>query len=533
MGSMQLPGDKPAAPARHAPLAATVVTTDVRSVATDALVVNLFQGVTTPTGATGAVDAALGGAISRVIAAGDLSGKLGETAVLYPQGEIQAKRVIVVGLGPESSFSVEAARRASASALLTAKRLGAADVATIAHGAGSGSSEGGGGGGLGSEAAAQATLEGALLATYAFAGWRGGKDERRIESLTLVGNEPADTAAFEAAAAVANALNAGASLARDLVNLPPNVATPRFIAEQALALTRSTSLKVDVGDLAWAEERKMGAFVSVARGSANPPAFIRIEHNAGRDDLPTIVLVGKGVSFDSGGLSLKTRDGMVTMKCDMGGAAAVIGALLAASRLDLPLHIVGLCPCVENMPDGAAFRPGDVVVASNGVSIEIISTDAEGRLALADALVHAGEYRPQAVVDIATLTGASVTALGAGVAASLFSTDEALSAALVASGRESGEKVWPMPLFDEYRQTIKSKVVADLRNTGGAQGGVGTAAVFLQAFTDYPWAHVDMAGMALDDSGSKERPYQVPGATGYGVRLLVSYLRNAARRGAA
>ncbi len=532
MGSMQLSGDKPAAPARHAPLTASVVTGDVRSVATDALVVNLFQGVTTPTGATGAVDAALGGAIGRVIAAGDLSGKLGETAVIYPQGEIPAERVIVVGLGSESSFSVEAARRASASALVTAKRLGAADVATIAHGAGSAGS-GSSGGGLGSEAAAQATLEGALLASYAFAGWRGGKDERRIERLTLVGNDPATAAAFEAAAAVANALNAGASLARDLVNLPPNVATPRFIAEQALALTRSTSLKVDVGDLAWAEERKMGAFVSVARGSANPPAFIRIEHNAGRDDLPTIVLVGKGVSFDSGGLSLKTRDGMVTMKCDMGGAAAVIGALLAASRLDLPLHVVGLCPCVENMPDGAAFRPGDVVVASNGVSIEIISTDAEGRLALADALVHAGEYRPQAVVDIATLTGASVTALGAGVAASLFSTDDALSAALVASGRESGEKVWPMPLFDEYRQTIKSKVVADLRNTGGAQGGVGTAAVFLQAFTAYPWAHIDMAGMALDDSGSKERPYQVPGATGYGVRLLVGYLRNAARRGAA
>lgn len=527
---MQLAGDKPAAPEPHQPLTATVINADVTDVETDALVVNLFQGVESPGGATGAVDAALGGAISHLIAAGDLRGKLGETAVLYPQGEIRAKRVIVVGLGPERSFSVEAARRAAGAASLAAKRLGAADLATVAHGAAGGSL----GASLQPEAAAQATLEGALLATYSFAGWRNAKDERRLESVALVEVDSAKAKAFEDAAKLANALNAGASLARDLVNMPPNVATPKFIADKALALTASTSLKVEVGDLAWAEARKMGAYVAVGRGSANPPAFVRMEHNAARkaahSDLPTIVLVGKGVSFDSGGLSMKTAAGMVTMKCDMGGAAAVIGTMLTVSLLDLPLHVVGLCPCVENMPDGAAYRPGDVLVASNGVSIEIISTDAEGRLALADALVHAGEYKPRAVIDMATLTGASVTALGAGVASSLFSTDDSLSQALVESGQQSGEKVWPMPLFDEYRQTIKSKVVADIKNSGGQQTGVGTAAVFLQEFTNYPWAHVDMAGMALDDAGSKDKPYQVPGATGYGVRLLVGYLRGAARR---
>ncbi len=522
MTGMHLPGDKPAAPSPEALLTATVVTADVRSIEAGALIVNLFEGVTAPGGATGAVDAAMGGTISRLIASGDVRGSSGETTVLYPQGAIAAERVIVVGLGPAGSFSLEAARRASATALQAAQRLGASDVATIAHGAGIG--------GLEPEAAAQATLEGALLASYSFKGWRRGQDgERRVARLSLVEGDPAKAAAFAAAADAANALYAGTALARYLVNLPPNVATPSFIADRARALADSSGLRVEVGDLAWAEARSMGAYVAVGRGSANPPAFIRVEHNAGRDDLPTIVLVGKGVTFDTGGLSLKTRDGMVTMKSDMGGAAAVLGAMLAVSRLDLPLHVVGLCPCVENMPDGAAYRPSDVVIASNGLSIEILSTDAEGRLALADALVHAKEFRPRAVVDIATLTGASVTALGAGVSASLFASDDALAGALLAASETSGEKVWRMPLFDEYRRTIKAKVVADLKNSGGAQGGVGTAAVFLQAFTDYPWAHIDMAGMALSDSPPKEKPYLVAGATGYGVRLLVGYLRDAAR----
>src|SRR5690606_38770594 len=249
-----------------------------------------------------------------------------------------------------------------------------------------------------------------------------------------------------------------------------------------------------------------------------------LEHNAGRDDLPTIVLVGKGVTFDSGGLSLKTRDGMMTMKSDMAGAAAVLGTMQAVGELDLPVRVVGLCPCVENMPDGRSYRPGDVVIAGNGTSIEVLNTDAEGRLALADALAYAKTFAPTAVVDIATLTGSSVTALGAGVASSLFATDPTLRARLETAAEASGERVWAMPLFEEYRKTIDSKV-ADLKNTGGASGGVGTAAVFLQAFTDYPWAHVDMAGMALVED-TKGKTYLTPGATGYGVRLLVEFLRD-------
>jgi leucyl aminopeptidase len=267
----------------------------------------------------------------------------------------------------------------------------------------------------------------------------------------------------------------------------------------------------------------MGAFLAVAQGTRNEPIFIVLEHNAGRSDLPTIVLVGKGVTFDSGGLTLKARDGMVAMKSDMGGAAAVLGATQAIAELDLPVHLVAICPCVENMPDGAAYRPSDVIIASNGVSIEIHSTDAEGRLALADALVYAGRYAPDAVVDIATLTGASITALGEGVSSSLFASSEDVAARLAAASLASGERVWRMPLFEEYKDTIDAKVAADLKNSGGAKGGVGTSAVFLQAFTDYPWAHVDMAGMALVDAPRK-KSYLTPGATGYGVRLLVDFV---------
>jgi len=279
---------------------------------------------------------------------------------------------------------------------------------------------------------------------------------------------------------------------------------------------------VDVGGRAWAREHGMGAFLAVAQGSAGEPAFVTLEMNGDRRDLPTVVLVGKGVTFDSGGLSLKTREGMVPMKSDMAGAAAVLGAMQAAAAMALPLHLVGLCPCVENMPDGAAYRPSDVLVASNGVSIEVLSTDAEGRLALADALAYARRFRPDAVVDLATLTGSCVVALGKGVAAGLFANDDALRARLERAGAATSERVWPLPLYDDYRRAIDSKV-ADIQNSGGRQAGVGTSAAFLREFVEYPWAHLDIAGMALADHAEAYRP---AGATGFGVRLLIETLRH-------
>lgn len=498
--------------------ASDVISGTIEDVAADAIVVNLFADATTPTGATGAVDAAMGGAISRLIASGDVTGKVGEVTVLYPSGGVVAPRVIVAGLGSRASFGLETVRRASAAAATKARELGAGTLASLVHGAD--------GGGLVASEAAQATLEGALLASYRFGGWRAQDQapERALTKVALVELDGGQLPQVREGAAAAAAIARGVALARDLVNLPPVHATPEYLADAAAAMAERTGLRVTVGDRAWAEERGMGAFLAIAKGSAFEPRFIELAHNEERMDLPLVVLVGKGVTFDSGGLSLKSRDGMVPMKSDMAGAAAVIGAMQTVAELDLNVRVLGLAPCVENMPDGAAYRPSDVLVASNGLSIEVISTDAEGRLALADALVHAKGYAPAAVIDIATLTGANVTALGEGVAASLFFTDPTLRARIETASEATGERVWPMPLFPEYRALIESKV-ADLKNSGGAKGGIGTSAAFLQAFTDYPWAHVDMAGLGLIEN-PRGRGYLTPGATGYGVRLFVEFLRD-------
>ncbi len=513
-------------PMEPTPLAeASLLHGDVLKSDCDALVVNLFEGVSAPGGATGAVDAALDGAITELIAAGDLEGKVGQVAVLYPRGAVPARRVLVTGLGPAEKFSTEVARRAAANAARKAVQLGASTVHTIAHGAGVG--------GLDVAAAAQATVEGSLLAGYSFRGWKSGGSGsgKRLTGVTVVEADAAKLELAEAGVSAAKAVAAGVGRARDLVNRPPNRANPQHVAAVARQVAESVGLDIEVGDRDWLERERMGALLAVAAGSRNEPAFIVMTHNAERDDLPTVVLVGKGVTFDTGGLSLKTRDGMVPMKADMAGAAAVIGAMEVVATLGVELRVVGLCPCVENMPDGAAYRPSDVVVASNGVSIEILSTDAEGRLALAEALAFARRYEADAVVDLATLTGSSVVALGAGVSASLFASDDDLAAELESASSETGERVWRMPLFDEYRKAIDAKV-ADLKNSGGARGGVGTAAVFLERFTDYPWAHVDMAGMELVDSPG-DRAYLTAGATGYGVRLLVEFLRRRADRRAA
>lgn len=517
-----MPSDN--APKRAAPytgladlVASTVEPGDITHAEADTIIVNLFQGVTGPGGATGAVDAALDGAITDLIAGGDFSGKLGEVGVLYSGGALPARRVLIAGLGPIDKFGLEAVRRASADAVTKARQLGAKRVATVVHGAGIGS--------LPVDEAAQATLEGALLATYNFGGWRqGGAEAPQLELISIVEQDDAKAELVAAGAQAAHAVARGVALARDLVNLPANYLNPDQLVATARKMAAQTGLRFSVGDRAWAERQGMGAFLAVAQGSRNEPAFIEVEHNADRTDLPLVVLVGKGVTFDSGGLSLKSRDGMISMKGDMAGAAAVLGAMQAVAELDLPVRVLGVCACVENMPDGNAFRPSDVLVAGNGLSIEVLSTDAEGRLALADALWYVQRFQPAAVVNIATLTGASVTALGAGVASSLFSNDHALRARLETAAEATSEQLWPMPLYDEYRKAVESKV-ADLKNTGGAASGVGTAAVFLEAFTDYPWAHIDMAGMGQIDS-NKGKSYLTQGATGYGVRLFVEFLRD-------
>ncbi|MBP6015421.1 MAG: leucyl aminopeptidase [Candidatus Promineofilum sp.] len=492
---------------------------DIVAAEADTLIVNLFEGVAVPGGATGALDRALAGAIADLIAGGDLKGKAGEVAVVYPRGTIGARRILVVGLGQAEKFDLDGVRRAAAVGIKRARDLGARRVASIVHGAGIG--------GLDVAAAAQATVEGSLLAVYRFDAQKKKEAAHDIDSLTLVENDGARIEAVTMGAQRAEAIVAGVELARDLVNMPPNVATPTRLAAAAQDIADVHGLALTIGDREWAAERHMGAYLAVAQGAGEPPKFIVLEHNGDRTDLPTVVLVGKGITFDTGGISIKPSDRMGDMKSDMGGAAAVLGAMEVVGRLDLPLRVIGITPCTENMPDANAYRPADVITASNGKTIEIISTDAEGRMVLADALVLAESYKPNAVIDLATLTGACVIALGAGVSAGVFCNDEGLRDQLLTAADSTRERLWPLPLFDDYRRMINSEV-ADMKNSGGRFGGVGTSAVFLQEFTNYPWAHIDIAGMALAEKAGEYSPV---GGTGFGVRLLVAYLQQLADAG--
>ncbi len=484
----------------------------------DALIVSLFAGGQ-PDGATRAVDERLDGAIGELIAGGDFSGKAGQVAVLYPRGALPARRVLIVGLGPRQGFGLEAVRRAALHAARRARALSARRIATILHGAGDPNVE----------AAAQAVAEGTLLGLYEYRGQRSAPAAANLETMELVVPHPQDVPAAQRGVDAGQTIAAGVALARDLVNLPPNICTPTYLAEAAGEAARHAGLRLEVLERTQMEALKMGALLAVAQGSDTPPRFIILEHNGPHTaEMETLVLVGKGITFDTGGYTLKTMEGMANMKSDMAGGAAVIGALQAIGTLGLPLHVVGLVPAADNMISGRAFRPQEVVTASNGVTIEIISTDAEGRLLLADALVYAGRFDPRAVVDIATLTGSCVTALGEGVAAGLFSSDDGLRDRLLAAAAATSERLWPLPLFPEYETAIESKV-ADLQNGGGRNSGVGASATFLKHFVTCPaWAHIDMAGMAL---GSKDNPYVTEkSATGFGVRLLTALAREMASK---
>lgn len=488
---------------------------NITEIAADLIVVNLFQGVTAPGGATGAVDWALGGAISAVIAAGDFAGKSGETLVLYTRGALPAPRVLVVGLGEADKFDLRAVRDAAATAVRKARDLGVKTVATIVHGAGIG--------GLDPAAAAGALVEGSRLGLYRFAGYRSRppKDWKPDpETLLVVERSSVNLPAFEIGIARGEAAAQGVMLARDLVNTPANRMTPTILAERAEALARETGLRFQALGRAECKALGMGIFMAVAEESEQEPKLIILEHNPDRPDLPTVVLVGKGVTFDSGGISLKPGEEMWKMKGDMAGAAAVIATLGVAARLNLPLHVVGLAPCAENLPGGRAQKPGDVFTGMTGKTMEVISTDAEGRMLLADALAYAARFSPAAVVDIATLTGAQAVALGP-QAAAVFANNDALAGKLLAAAEASGDRLWRLPLYDEYAEAIKSQV-ADVKNSAGRTAGIGTSAKFIEHFTEgYPWAHVDMASMALAE---EEKPAQPKGATGYGVRLFTALL---------
>lgn len=490
-----------------------VICDSIQASDADGTVLSLFEGAQ-PEGAVKAIDEALGGAVAELIASGDFSGKAQQVAVLYPRGAIPARRVILVGLGAPEAFDADAVCQAAAVAVKKARELQTARLASMLHGADR----------LGAEQAAQATVEGSLLGLYSYHGQKTAPPPPALpQRLELMASSEAELAAASEGAVRGQVVAEAVALTRDLVNLPPNICTPAYLAQVAVELAQKSGLRVEVLERKQMEALKMGALLAVAQGSDTPPRFIVLEHNADRAaELQTVVLIGKGVTFDTGGYNLKTREGMAHMKVDMAGGAAVIGAMQAIAALKLPLHVVGLVPAADNMIGSRAYRPQEVITASNGTTIEIVSTDAEGRLLLADALVYAARYQPAAVVDIATLTGACMTALGAGVAAGLFSNDDGLRDALMAASAKTAERLWPLPLFPEYEKMIESDT-ADVANGSQAKfPGVGASAVFLKRFVSYPWAHIDMAGMVM---GEREQPYIAKGkASGFGTRLLVEFV---------
>jgi leucyl aminopeptidase len=466
-------------------------------------------------------DRALSGAIAAAVASGDFEARPGQSLVLHPGDALPARRLLLVGLGEEAKLDAEALRRAAGTAVGEARQRKARTVALAVPRSRR----------VKPAEAAEALAEGAVLANYRFDAYRGGKKkdeaEAPIKSVALCGERPGDVRAARAAAKRGAIIAESQNLARDLSNEPGNALPPAELARRATRIARDVGLRSRVLDVTEMKRRKMGAILAVGGGSDRPPRMIVLEHNAPRRGAsggrrrPTICLVGKGVTFDSGGISIKPAAAMDEMKHDMSGAAAVVGALRACALLDLPLHVVGVIGAAENLPSGTAYRPGDILTSMSKKTIEVLNTDAEGRVVLADALHYARtEFDPVAMVDLATLTGACVIALGSH-ASGLFATDDKLAEHLYAAGEATGERLWRMPVWEGHRKAVESKV-ADVKNAAGREASSSTAAAFLAAFTgDTPWAHLDIAGTAWT---SKPEPYQPAGATGVGVRLLVDAL---------
>jgi leucyl aminopeptidase len=456
------------------------------------------------------------GALSAIVRRGDMQGKAGTSLLLHNVPHVPAERVLLVGLGPQNKFRDKEYREAVATAMRALNSTGAEEASLhltelavgrrdpvwkIAH-----------------------AVKVARESAYRFTSMKSKSEEpepalRRLK-LGVSGRAALRRAGagLEQGLAVAH----GVALARDLGNLPANVCTPGYLASRARELAKHYRMKVEVLERSDMERLGMETLLSVARGSTQPPKFITVEHRGGPKKMKPIVLVGKGITFDTGGISLKPAAEMDEMKFDMCGAAAVLGTLKAAGEMRLPLNVVGLIPTTENMPGGSATRPGDIVKSLSGQTVEILNTDAEGRLILCDALTYAERYGPAAVIDIATLTGACVIALGH-VATGLFGNDAALVRELIAAGDAAYDRAWHMPLWEDYQEQLKSNF-ADFANIGGRPAGAVTAACFLARFTKkYKWAHLDIAGTAWKSGKEK-------GATGRPVPLLTQFLITRAGR---
>lgn len=489
-----------------------------------------------------ALDQRMDGRLSDALAAGDFQGNVGDRLVVYGPRDGDLVRCLLLGLGEADEIDDDGLRLFGGRVGRELVRAGVGRVTLVVPAAAA----------LAPERSSERIAEGAALGAYRFARYKrssngsdagkdGGKDGTKKQPRSKSG-EPRLRIVYAKKSTTKksgglSALRAGVRrtlqvadsqiAARDLSNEPPNALYPETLAQEARRMARAVGLRCRVMNVAELERRGMGAILAVGQGSVHPPRLIVLEHGAtaARKKRGTLALVGKAITFDSGGLSIKPATGMPDMKHDMSGAAAVFGAMRAIALLDLPIHVVGLLTAAENMPSGTAYRPSDIIETASGQTVEIVNTDAEGRLVLADALHHAvTTYSPDAMVDIATLTGAAMMAFGPHASAGL-GNDEALLEEVRSAGRQTGETVWPMPLLPEHEKAMRSKV-ADWKNSAGGSGGISTAAAFLRGFVgETPWVHLDIAGSGMT---GEQTPVHVGGGTGVGVRLLTEWVRSRA-----
>jgi leucyl aminopeptidase len=456
-----------------------------------------------------AADPALQSAAADLLASGEVAGKPFETNLLHKPAGLKGKRLLLISGGSARSFSAYDLRRIAGAAVRTLKSRGIRSFAFVAPD------------GIGAQEAVRAIVEGAHVGNFDPDYYRSDRKDQKIDTITVITS--GDKGALERAATEAQIIGESQNFTRDLVNEPSNRMTPTILAERAKKMCAEVGLKCEVYGADKIKEMKMGAFWSVAQGSDEPPALIVMTYEpAGAPPKPVLGLVGKGITFDTGGISIKPADGMEKMKYDMAGGATMIGAMRAIALLKPKVKVIGIVCATENMPSGKAQKPGDVQIAMSGKSIEIINTDAEGRLVLADGLYYARQLGCTHLVDAATLTGAVVVALGY-ANAGVFANDDEMYTRFQSANAKAGEKMWRMPLDDEYKEQIRSSI-ADIMNTGGRWGGAITAAMFLKEFAeDTPWIHLDIAGTAWTED---QKPWIAKGPSGIALRSLVEFVKS-------
>jgi len=482
----------------------------------EGVLLNCFEEVKRLNPVLKTINDKLSGAVSHLFETGDFTAKLGQTTVLYPQGRLKFKRIILLGLGKRDEMTIEKLRRAYGFAGRKTRELKLKSLSVQAFESNLAA--------IKLQESSQAMVEGILLSFYKLDRYKTVDENERValQRLTFLKEKRKGIGEIKRGEEFGEIFSWATNFSRDLANRPGNYLTPERLAGEADKLARENNFKCKILSTTEIKKLKMNSFLAVASGSKEPAKLIVLEYLPPRRKINTLVLVGKGITFDAGGLSLKTTEGMVEMKGDMMGGAVVIATIAACAKIGLPLHLIGIIPATENLPSGSALKVGDIITSHSGKTIEVLNTDAEGRLILADGLSYARSFEPDAVVDVATLTGTIKLALGT-LCAGLFGNHRGLKAQMLKASEKSGERVWEMPLWKEYDEFLKSDL-ADIKNVGGRFGGAILAAAFLQNFVgDLPWIHVDIAGV---DFREKEDSYHTKGASGFGARLLLQFLRD-------